>query len=215
MTASIARYLKDFGEPTPAPPVLVDDVGDFDFGGGFDIPEPTIETPVDLAAERAEARAEGLAAGAAEAKQSWEEERAQLLKAHADELAATKLKYEAEITSIVEKKMSEAAVLIAEAVGMQTARILAPIVEQTLVEKAVADLAELLHAAILEGDAATVTLRGPVELFEKLKAALGEEHQALLRHVEAADLDLSAEMGDAALVTRLSAWSARLKEVLA
>lgn len=215
MTASIARYLKDFGEPPLAPPILAEDVGMFDLGSNLDFPDAPFETPVDIDAERAAAHAEGLEAGAAEAQRVWLEEREQLVKAHADEVVAMRAVHENEIASVVEKKMSEAALLVAEAVSDQTARILAPVVEQVLVAKAVADLADLLRAAILEGDVAVVTLRGPVHLYEKLTTALGEAHLPLLRHVEAIDLDLSAEVDDSALVTRLSAWSARLKEVMA
>lgn len=215
MTASIARYLKDFGEPPPAPPILAEDVRMFDFGNDSDSPDAPFEMPVDIDAERAAAHATGLEAGAADAQRVWLEEREQLVKAHADEVAAMRAVHEHEIAAVVEKKMSEAALLVAEAVSDQTARILAPVVEQVLVAKAVADLAELLRAAILEGDVAVVTLRGPVHLYEKLTAALGEGHLPLLRHVEAVDLDISAEVDDSALVTRLSAWSARLKEVLA
>jgi len=214
MTASIARYLKDFGEPTPVPPILADDLGGFDFGGGFDVADEPLEVP-DLAAERAEAHAEGYEAGRAEARLAWEQEREELQKAQAEAIAAIRAKYEADIVTIVERKMGEAALLIAEAVGDQTARVLAPVVEQVLVAKAVADLADLLRAAILEGDAATITVQGPAHLFEKLSAALGVEHAGLLQHIESADLDIAADVGGSALVTRLSAWSARLQEVLA
>lgn len=214
MTASIARYLKDFGEPTPVPPVLSDDLSDFEFGGGFEVPETPVDVP-DVEAERAEAHAEGYEAGVTEARREWEDLRTQLQRTHADEIAALRKQYEAEIASVVEKKMGEAAVLIAEAVSDQTARVLAPVVEQVLVSKAVADLADLLRVTILEGDAATITVHGPLHLFEKLTAVLGAEHAALVKHVEAADLDISADISGSALVTRLSAWSARLKEVLA
>lgn len=214
MTASIARYLKDFGEPTPAPPILADDLGGFDFGGGFDVSDEPLEVP-DVVAERAEAHAQGYEAGGTEARLAWEQERGELQKAHAEAIAAIRAKYEADIVTIVEKKMGEAALLIAEAVSDQTARVLAPVVEQALVSKAVADLADLLRAAISEGDAATITVQGPAHLFEMLSAALGVEHAGLLRHIESADLDIAADVGGSALVTRLSAWTARLQEVLA
>ena len=215
MTASIARYLKDFGEPTPPPPILAEDPGSFDFGDSFPAaPDDPREVP-DIAADRAEAHAEGYEAGIAEARTSWEAEREELQKAHAEAIAEIRAKYEADIATVVEKKLGEAALLIAQAVSDQTARVLAPVVEQALVSKAVADLADLLRAAILEGDAAIITVQGPAHLFEKLSAALGIEHAGLLRHVESSDLDIAADVGGSALVTRLSAWSARLQEVLA
>ena len=214
MTASIARYLKDFGEPPPAP-VFDADPESFDLGQDlFDTDEP-LEIPLDLDAERAAARAEGHAAAEAEANRRMDEEREALLRAHAEEIAALRQKHEDEMADIVAQKLAEASLLIAEAVSTQTAQILAPLVEEALVDKAVSEMAALIRAAVAEGDLGAVVVHGPARLFDRLASAFGEEGASLLRHVEAADLDITVDLGDSALVTRMSAWSARLRKVLA
>ena len=214
MTASIARYLKDFGEPPPAP-VFDTDPESFDLGNDvFDIDEP-LEIPPDLDAERAAARAEGHAAAEAEANRRMDEEREALLRAHAEEIAALRQKHEDEMADIVAQKLADASLLIAEAVSTQTAQILAPLVEEALVDKAVSEMAALIRAAVAEGDLGAVVVHGPARLFDRLAAAFGEKGASLLRHVEAADLDITVDLGDSALVTRMSAWSARLRKVLA
>jgi hypothetical protein len=46
-----------------------------------------------------------------------------------------------------------------------------------------------------------------------LQAHLGEE-AALLRHIEAQDVDLTVTIGESVLVTRMSAWAVSLREIL-
>ena len=58
MSASIARYLKDFGEPKPVPVMMTPE---FDIGGmaeEFDLPVVEEEPAVDSEAERGEAHSE-------------------------------------------------------------------------------------------------------------------------------------------------------------
>ena len=61
---------------------------------------------------------------------------------------------------------------------------------------------------------AAVTVRGPGELFDRLREQM-DGHDDLIRHVEADDIDLTVEIDDTAIVTRISAWTASLKKVLA
>jgi len=77
----------------------------------------------------------------------------------------------------------------------------------------VSDLADLLRTAILSGEAGTVTVKGPSSLFDALVGNMPEVAGSL-RHVEADDLDLSVDIGETVLVTRISAWTASLKKVL-
>ena len=212
MTASIARYLRDFGEPQPAaPPTLGED-----FGAGF--PDEiasfpaVLEEPVDIEAERAEAYAKGHEAASEELQRQWAEEREQLLATHATELLALREELEVQAAAAIETRLREIAGATAEAVGSQTARMLAPLLDEALAGKAVAELAELVRAAALEGEVGTLTVRGPAGLYEKLKSALGEAIP--LRHVEAPDLDITLDIGETVLVTRMSAWASSLKKVL-
>ncbi|WP_395515612.1 hypothetical protein [Pseudorhizobium flavum] len=213
MTASIARFLKDFGE-VPLPPVPPEATGDFDFAG-FPGADAIVEEPVDIEAERAEAYALGHEAATQELQAKWAEERESLRMAHEAEMAALKARLENEVVQTVRSKLGEIAITVAEAVSDQTARVLGPLVEEALIAKAIADMADLIRAAVLDGEVATVTVRGPEHLRIRLMQALGDGVSSLIRHVEAADLDISADLGDPALVTRLSAWSARVRELLA
>ncbi len=213
MSASLARYLKDFSEPQSVPlPLMADDLA-----GGLDedLALPAmVEAPVDIEAERAEAYSKGYETASEESQQRFGEERQALVAAHAEEMAALREKYESEAAALIAAGLQEIAGAAAQAVSDQTARILAPLLDEALVAKAVSDMADLIRDAMLEGDVGTVNIRGPLHLFEKLQVALGGS-APLLRHVEAPDLDISVDIGETALVTRMSAWAASLKKVLA
>jgi hypothetical protein len=212
MSASIARYLKDFSEPQTLPLSLSAD----GFGDGLedDLAFPAmVEEPIDIEAERTEAYAKGHEAASEELQQRFDEERQALLAAHAQEIAALHEKYETEVATTISMGLQDIAGLTAQAVSDQTARILSPLLDEALVAKAISDMADIIRGAMLEGDVGTLTVRGPVHLFEKLKTALGAPTQ-LLRHIEAPDLDIAVDIGETALVTRMSAWLAGLKKVL-
>ncbi|SMF43550.1 hypothetical protein SAMN02982989_2125 [Xaviernesmea oryzae] len=212
MSASLARYLKDFSEPQTVPLPLMTD----DFAGGLEdglaLP-PLADEQIDVEAERAEAYAKGYDAASAELRQRFEEERQALLAAHAQETAALRERYETEAAALIAARLQEIAGLTAEAVSGQTAGILAPLLDEALVAKAVSDMADIIRGSMLEGDIGTLNVHGPLHLFEKLKTALGTS-TPLLRHIEAPDLDITVDIGETALVTRMSAWSASLKKVL-
>jgi hypothetical protein len=210
MTVSIARYLKDFGEPPP-PPVLIDDLGSFAMDMD-DFPAIAEEPAVDIEAERAEAHAEGHAAASSQLQQDFAQERIQLLAQHEEALAELRQRYETDLAALMAEKFRDIAIATAQSISDQTAQILSPLLEEALANKAVSDLADLIRTSMLEGDLGTLTVRGPAELFEKLKTTLGDT--PLRRHVEAADLDITVDIGETALVTRISAWSASLKKVL-
>lgn len=213
MSASIARYLKDFGEPQPAPAMLTPE---FDLGGmadDFDFPAVEEEPAVDIAAERAQAHAEGYEAGRAEAEAKWAEERQALEAAYATELAALRERCDVQAAEKIEAGLNGIAGKLAAVVGEQTASALVPFLEESLASKAVDELADLIRKAMFDGDIGAITVTGPGEMFEKLKAALGSE-TPVLRHVAADDLDLSVDIDGSVLVTRLSAWAASLRKVL-
>jgi hypothetical protein len=211
MSASIARYLKDFGTPTP-PPVIPDELDMFapDLAETLALPA---EEPVDIEAERADAHAKGRQEAADEWEQRWAEDRAALVQAHETEMAALKARLEGELAEMMSARIEAFATATAQEIADQTARVLAPLVEEAVAAKATTDLAELIKAAVLEGGVNAVTVRGPLPMFEALRARLGDG-AAVIRHVETDDIDLTIEIGDASLVTRMSAWSASLKKVL-
>jgi hypothetical protein len=212
LSASIARYLKDFGEPASVLPEFMEAAPAFEADVAF-FPE-VIDEPIDVEAERADAFAKGEAEATAKMQARWDEDRATLIAEHEAALARLQAAHETALAEAVASKMQDIAVVVATGVSDQTAKVLAPLLEDALVAKAVADLADLVRDAVLEGAVGTLTVKGPAPLFEKLKASL-DMPEAALRHVEATDLDLCVDVDEVALVTRMSAWTARLKELLA
>lgn len=211
MSASLARYLQDFSEPHVVPvPLMTDSFSD---EMDDDLALLPIDTQVDVEAERTEAFEQGRRAAADELQQQFDDEKRALVAAHAEELAALREKFAEEASTVIAARFQEIATVTAQAISDQTARILSPLLDEALVAKSVSDMADIIRNALIEGELGTLTVRGPVHLFEKLKIAMGEE-TVLLRHIEAPDLDIAVDIGETALVTRISAWSASLKKVL-
>lgn len=217
MSMPLARYLKDFSTSV-APPAASAPTFDLPSVDDFDmdfpaLPEPAAE-PVDLEAIRREAFAEGHEAGEKAATERLEVDRQAMEIAHAQALAERDQKLRDEFAALLATKLPEVIEKLALAVSEQAAEALAPFIGEALAEKAVKDLADLLQAAIASGDAGTIEVKGPRLLFQKLLAEMPEQ-AGFLRHSEDEDLDLTAEFGDAALVTRISAFTASLKKVVA
>lgn len=216
MSMPLAHYLKDFSSPKPSP-IVSDAIGfDMDAFGLND--EPVLELPqpdpIDVEAERAQAYAEGFEA----ASQQLSEQHAQEI-ARLEALSAEKLQDEAKahqkaIAKLIGNGLQRIAASVSETVGEQVVAAITPFIEEALVETALHDISTLLKEAILEGQAGIVTVRGPEPLFERLKMQM-DGHEDLLRHIEADDLDLTVDVEETALVTRISAWTASLKKVLA
>ena len=215
MSMPLARYLKDFSTTVapPAPPAPAFDMPSVD---AFDMDFPALPEPeaVDVEAIKREAYAEGHEAGEKAAAERFEVDRQAMEIAHAQALAERDQKLRDEFADLLATKLPDVIERLSLAVSEQAAIALAPVIGEALAEKAVKDLADLLKAAIAAGEAGTIEVKGPRLLFEKLQSEMPEQ-TGFLRHVEDPDLDLSAEFGDAALVTRISAFTASLKKVLA
>ncbi|THV16969.1 FliH/SctL family protein [Rhizobium rhizophilum] len=215
MSMRLASYLKDFSTAAapPAPSAPAFDIPSVD---AFDMDFPALPEPepVDVEAIRREAYAEGHEAGEKAVEERFEVERQAMEIAHAQALAERDQKLRDEFAEILATKLPDVIRNMSIAVSEQAAIALAPVIGEALAEKAVKDLSDLLQAAIASGEAGKIDVKGPRHLFEKLQAEM-PEHTSFLRHTEDDDLDLTAEFGDAALVTRISAFTASLKKVLA
>ncbi len=215
MSMPLSHYLKDFSVPASAPSGTIggdfsalDDVSfDSDFGS---VPEPE---PVDIEAERRAAYAEGHETASAELGEKHAAELAALRAAHDEAMATLEARLMGETARRLAEGLDRVAAEIAIAVSARAADALGPFLSEEVAAKAVTDLANLLKTAIAEGEAGTITLKGPRALFDLLLARMPEAAGAL-RHVEVEDLDLSAELDGTVLVTRISAFAASLKKVL-
>ncbi|WP_137135698.1 hypothetical protein [Rhizobium sp. FKY42] len=210
MTASLTRYLKDFSTPPAAPvPVVA-----FEIDNDFHFEPPAPEPSIDLEAERATAFAEGRAEGEAVSDARWEAERERLVAEH--EAALIELRHEMErqtaerLVESLERMREEAAVALETAVTA----VLAPVMEDAVAQAMVSELAHQVIEVLKSEDIAKVTVHGSQSLFEMFTKALGENAPEM-RHIETPDLDLSVDINEAVLVTRLSAWAGSLKKVLA
>jgi hypothetical protein len=213
MTASLSRYLKDFSAPPtmPMPVTLASD----DFASAFSFDDALPQEPqIDVDAIRAEAFSEGREAGEAAVRAEWQSEREALEMRHAEELADLRQRLEQDAAHKIEDELTSAVDRIAATLADQTAFVLAPVMQEALAERAVLEMAEMIKAALTSHNGACLTVRGPVRLYEILKDALGDAAPEL-RHIETPDLDISVDIDEAVLVTRLSAWAGSLKKVLA
>jgi flagellar biosynthesis/type III secretory pathway protein FliH len=212
MTAPLARYLKDFGAAPVAMPVMPS-FDDEEQDSPFSFDAMPSEPPVDLEAERAAAHAEGFEQGRADVQALWDEERAATAARHAEEIATLRRSLEEQAAARIETGFRSTVDTLAVCLSDQVAQVLAPVLSEVLAEKAIGDLAQMIRTALAASPAATLTVHGPLSLFDLLQQALGEEAPQL-RHVETPDLDLSVDIDEAVLVTRMSAWAASLKKVL-
>lgn len=215
MSVQLARYLKDFGAPPRAAPLFRQPAFSEDEAGVGDAePMPPAPPPVDLAAERAEAFAEGRAEAEAELAARHAAACAARDEAHAAELAALKERFEADYARALAERFSTMAAEAADIVAAQVAPVLAPLLNDALTARAVADLAKMVAEGLQAGEAMTITVKGPASLFEQLKSHFAAP-APVFRHVEMQDVDLTVEFGETVLVTRMAAWADTVRKVLA
>ncbi|MCZ7446185.1 hypothetical protein O8B93_01110 [Agrobacterium rhizogenes] len=217
MSASIARFLKDFGEPQPASPAFGDPLADADtdFASGFaDITSGFDDlTPVDAEGEKQAAYARGHEDATREITEKMQAEREELIAAHAAELEELRTVYLEETAGFLSRRLREGIDAIATNLSEQTANILAPVLTEKLSLKAVSALADVVRASMPDGEEVTLVVKGPKNLFEQLKTQPGFEEEKM-KFTETTDIDLSIELGESVFVTRMSAWASSLRKVM-
>jgi hypothetical protein len=217
MSVQLARYLKDFGAPprarTPAfPSPSLGEAGDGTAAAAFVM--PPAEPPVDVAAERAEAFAEGRAEAESELVAKHEADVAALKREHEAELEALKMRYELDYARALAERFSTLTGEVADRVAAQAAEVLAPVMSEILSTGAVADLARMIAEGLKGDEGMAITVKGPFNLFEQLQSHF-DEPAPVFRHVEMQDVDLTVEFGETVLVTRMAAWADTVRKVLA
>ncbi|HEV7318586.1 MAG TPA: hypothetical protein VGO04_08250 [Ensifer sp.] len=217
MSAMLSRYLKDFSAPkvelSLMPPKYFPDL-DTDYADGDRLGARPAMPEIDIDAERRRAFADGRAEATAELVFEHERQIAELQAAHAAELEALTQRFEAETVIRLSEHFGAMTESLAVALGDQAARVLAPVMGEALMQRAVADMAHMLKQGLAAGEGCTIIVKGPGPLFEALKRQLGED-LPLLRHVETDDVDLTVEIDGTILVTRMAAWADTVRKVLA
>lgn len=217
MSASIARFLKDFGETeAPAMPVAqtIDipsaSIDDFQFDDfEHSIPEPTLD-PEEL---RAAAFEEGRLAATVELTETFETERLALIESHGQELSAERGRVELEASEHLSARLTESMEQIASLFTAQAMAALAPLMTEELSRKAAVDLAELVKTSMFDGEAGKLIVKGPKPMFDAFIAALGLKEDQY-QYTESSDYDLSVELDESIVVTRMSAWVSSLRKVM-
>jgi hypothetical protein len=217
MSASISRYLKDFSAPkvdlSLVPPRYFPDLDDdFPANGAFTMKQQ-VQPTVDVEAERRDAFAQGRAEAEAEQQVLHSTEIAALNARHAAELEAMRVRCENEIAAMIYDRYSDMGSQLATMLADQTARVLAPVMDDVLLQKSIGDLARMITHSIGAGEGVKITVKGPLALFEALKRHLDSE-TLIFRHQETADIDLTVEFGESILVTRMAAWADTVGKVL-
>ncbi|RUU87344.1 hypothetical protein EOD00_31235, partial [Mesorhizobium sp. M7A.T.Ca.TU.009.01.3.1] len=99
-------------------------------------------------------------------------------------------------------------------VAATVARIIGGIVSDDLQKRSIEALAGAIREAVGDAEAVRIVVRGPLSMFETLKASLGPR-AANLDFVEAPGFDLTVAIDEAVFETRMAEWSTVLSEVLA
>jgi hypothetical protein len=198
---------------TPAAPYLTE----FGSGGGRPVLAKVRHDPVSeeayWAARLAEAHASGVESGKAAAmaalEPKLEEQRAQLARQLASERKAWATQQGEKLGMQLEAGLRALEAEIADA----AARVLAPLLEAQLCERAVADLLAELEVLLRKDPGLSLSITGPEDLLQVLRSRLADK-ACTVTYVasEACDVRISADQ--TLLETRLAAWKARIEEAV-
>lgn len=170
-------------------------------------PQADISTLIAEAVADAETALEGRLAVAHQAALDAERQ------ANADEAKAFFESFGGDVGEAVAARIDAMEVRVAELVGATVARIIGGIVSDDLQKRSLEALARTIGEAVADSDAVRIAVRGPLSLFETLKASLGPR-AAQFDFVEAPGFDLTVVIDEAVFETRIAEWSASLSEVL-
>ena len=213
MNAMLTKYLKDFSAPQPAGPVGNDFLNSLPGSPLADLsfamePEPQ----VDIEAERQEAHEQGYREAAELHENRHAEEIESLREMHAQQLRDLADKHESETIWMIHARFHEMTQAISQTIAEQTLQVLLPVFEEEFCHRSITQLAELVRTALTEATVTTIVVRGPERLYIRLKPLL-EMDGVQTRFIESTSPDISVEINDAVLVTRLASWTQALAEV--
>lgn len=211
MNAMLTKYLKDFSVPAPAAPVGNDFLSAL---SGAPMPDLDFvsEPKIDVEAERREAHQEGYDEAEAYFQAKHEEDLELLKGAHALQLQGLADAHESETIWMIHTRFHEMTQMISQTLSEQAFQVLLPVMEEQVARKAIGQLADLVRQALAESAVATVVVRGPERLYARLKPLLDIDGIES-RFIENSSADISVEINDTVLLTRLANWAQALSEV--
>ena len=118
-----------------------------------------------------------------------------------------------DVGETVAARVSDMEGRVVRLVSDSVARMIGGILSDDLQKRSLDALARAVRSAAADAESTRVEIRGPLSLFEPLKAALGARADNL-HFVEAPGFDLSLIVDDTVFETRMAEWSAALAEVL-
>lgn len=218
MAIAIERYLKDFSQPdsfmlspdlaaepqSDQPPMLE--------------PDPVVaalpeEPAVDIEAERAAAFEEGSRQASEMLTATHQAELEAERSRHLDEINEMRTRFEQDVSTTLAARFDQLAEELSESIGEQVARVVAPFLERSLSEQMIEQLALAIAQVLADQDGVRIAVSGSPSMFEALKTALGDR-AAQLDYTEADSFDLTVQLEDTVLSTRLSQWADTLREIL-
>ncbi len=215
MAAAIERYLKDFGQPEPF--VLAPEMEAA--APAFDLVEtepeslPPPEPAIDVEAERAEAFERGRQEAGEALAAAHAAELEAVRSRHLEELNELRTHFEQDFSTTLAARFDQLAGDLIDTVGDHVGRIVAPMLEQALTDRMVAELSGAISATLTDREGTRVVVSGSVSMHGALAEALGER-AAQLDFTPSESFDLTVRIDETVLATRLSEWATTLREVL-
>ena len=200
MSFAFAQHLEDFGQPKGLAPVSM-----FDTSPSNEVMVEN-EPEIDVEAIKSNAYQDGYNAAMLELEAKHKAAEAAIRSAHSQELA----ELEARLGDNMAQKIAQTAKQQLDAncdtITQNVAQILSQFAAQELVELSVQQLKELICGAFCDDEAADIRVQGPQALIDKLQEAMGEDFAKIEVHASE-NTELSLEIDQALMVTRLNDWS--------
>lgn len=202
MSLAFAQYLQDFGSSGGVPQITMMP----EISGGDVAPLALVaEVSIDLEAEKAVSFQEGYSAASQTLLAEHATQLEALAQSHKDEL----IKKEDELyTQVSQELMSGLASQIdrvSQDIKSEVSTILMQLIEEDLVQKSVEQLGDVIKKTLKENSNSKIDISGPNALLEKIKSNLDEELDHI-NLIEAENADLTVEIDQSILKTRLFEW---------
>ncbi|CDX54862.1 conserved hypothetical protein [Mesorhizobium plurifarium] len=206
-SAALFDLLPDFGSRTSAASQVPKDHGDVQHMPAAPAPQADIGALIAEAVADAEAALEARLALSHQAALDAERQ------ASDDAAKAFLESFGGDLGAAVATRIEAMERRVAELAGATVARIVGGLLSDDLQQRSLQALSHAIVTAVADSEAVRIGIRGPLSLFEPLKAALGSR-AANLDFTEAPGFDLTVTIDETVFETRIAEWSASLSEVL-